>query len=77
MAGSPFDFMSLPSITGGAAGPSNATSNTSSYVAMNNPFSVAGQGGEASSSATGSGTWADKQTIIFLAIIAAIIMVAK
>lgn len=76
----PFDsFMGLPSITGGAAGPSRADSGqVSSYVSMNNPFSVAGQGGKANSTAeAAAGTSLDTSTLIFLAIIAAIVLVAK
>lgn len=73
-------FMSGGSITvpisGGPAGPSQATSNGPyAYVTMNNPFSVAGQGGKASSSAESSGAGLDKNTIILLAIIAGIVLI--
>lgn len=68
------DPLSLPSITGGAAAPSGATANgPSSYVSMNNAFSVAGQG--ASANATASTTPLDKTTILLLAIVGAIALI--
>lgn len=67
--------ISVP-ISGGPAGPSQATSNGPyAYVTMNNPFSVAGQGGKASSSAESSGAGFDKNTIILLAVIAGIVLI--
>ena len=43
----------FPSITGGHAGPSNAEADSGSSVLFNNAFSVAGQGGKSSATATG------------------------
>lgn len=68
------DLMGLPSITGGAAAPSSGyAGGSTSYVTMNNPFSVAGQGG--TSSATASNSQLSTTTILILAAIAGFVLI--
>lgn len=46
-------FLGLPSITGGASAPSSGfAAGSTATVTMNNPFSVAGAGGKANSTAS-------------------------
>lgn len=72
----PSDLLGMPSITGGAAAPSSAVSTgPTSYVAMNNPFSFADDGGKASATAENAGAL-DPQVLILLAIIGGIVLVA-
>lgn len=62
------------SVSGGDAGPSRASSD-GNWLRMNNPFSVAGQGGKANSSASDD---TNSQFFIVLALIAgAVLMVMK
>lgn len=62
------------SLSGGDAGPSSASSD-GNWLDMNNPFSVAGQGGNASASASNGN---NMQFYIVLALIAgAVLMVLK
>jgi hypothetical protein len=68
------DLMGVPSITGGAAAPSQASAlGSTSYVSMNNPFSVAGQGGTAN--ATASTSQLNTTTLLILAAIAGVVLI--
>lgn len=70
------DMLGVPSITGGAAAPSRADSNSgNAYVTMNNPFSVAGAGGRASATAETSSSPIDTTTLLLLAVIAGIVLI--
>lgn len=63
----------IPSIKGGDAGPSNAISSASSggsQITFSNPFSVAGQGGSASASATPKNTTSGNTNILLIGLAA-------
>ncbi|MEK7802105.1 MAG: hypothetical protein AAB276_06600 [Pseudomonadota bacterium] len=69
------DLLGVPSITGGAAGPSSALSYGGiTTLTMNSPFSFAANGGKANATSENGGT-IDPQVLILMAIVGGIVLI--
>lgn len=73
---SPFGAGGFPSITGGQAGPSSASADSGGTVGFNNAFSVAGQGGNASATASPTNSKSDVTSYLLVGVAALAILVS-